>query len=89
MTGLTGNSHLDECLLLRVHAGCVASGALGKPDSFVRLISEITLPLTEEDVILGGKDDEIIPLFFEILLFPLAAQGVIDLFFGKRSDIAG
>lgn len=89
MTGFTGNTHLNKGLFLRIYAGCVASGTLIKPDSFLRLIGEIGFPLTGEDIILGREDDEIAAFFFQILLFPLTSQSVGHIVFGKCSDLKG
>ncbi len=89
MAGFAGNAHFDKGLPLRIDTGCMASGALFKPISFVRIVGKICLPLPVKDIILGGQHDQIFPLFFEILLLPLATQRISNFRFSKRSDFAG
>ena len=63
MAGLTGNPHVDEGFLLRIHAGDMTSGALFEPIPFCRLIGIIGFPLPLEYVVAGGKDDKVISFF--------------------------
>jgi len=89
VTGLTGNSGFDKSLFHGIHTGCVAAGALYPPFSLLRLVSLIGGPLVARKMIGCRQDNQIITNFFQVLLPPLAAQGVSDLFFAKGAHIIG
>ena len=89
MAGLTGNSGFDKRFFLRINTGCVTAGALRPPFSFFRLIGLIGGPHVGWKMVGCRQNDQIVTFFFQVLLPPLAAQGVSNLFFAKRAHIIG
>ncbi len=89
VAGLTGDPLLDEGFLLRIHSGGMTPGALFEPLSFAGLVGKVGLPLSVADVVLGWQDNKILTLSLQILLLPLAAQDIVDVFFAERSGFTG
>ena len=65
----------------------MTSRALFEPVSPCRRIGIIGFPFPLEHIVARGKNYEFLAFFLHILLSPLAAQGVVDVFLTKSSDI--